>query len=350
MTVIRSNPYANPRGDLGANGAVSGRPVMPSAPQQVLGFNPLTDCSPASCRYWNADCCYKIPVFAEAATTSPDTAPADWDMYKNDQSAFLLSFPSYTTGATNTSGISIVLQKDVNGTWTNTASLQNNTLGTYYPFYSLAIYYYIGVRIFWRRVLNTHGEGCYRVYVTFNVNGREGCKTSEPYQLREFSCKKAHGTVRMDARMYDGSIANIDIDGWRDSLCEIAWYDSIRFHGFFGYEKSDEEKRQIELRDGKILKMRDELVQKFELITSPLPKWFHDRFKAYGTMSEELKVSDYNWNNSDYNLNRKLIVREGGYAPEYKIGSRLSIVKVTFMEGYQNVSRSLCCGGTYTIR
>jgi type I restriction-modification system DNA methylase subunit len=131
-------------------------------------------------------------------------------------------------------------------------------------------------------------------------------------------------------------------------LCGINWYDSIRFPALFGYEESDEEKRQIELTDGRILKMRDELVQKFQLTTGILPKWFHDRFKAYATMSDELRITDYNWNNSDYLINRKLIVREGGYKPNYKIGSRLSWVKVEFKEGYQNVSRSLCCGTVYS--
>jgi hypothetical protein len=172
--------------------------------------------------------------------------------------------------------------------------------------------------------------------------------TSEPYDLKEFTCERAHGTVRADAKLYDGDIANIDVDGRRDSICGINIVDSIRFKAFFGYETSDEEKRQIELQDGKILKTRDELVQKFKLITGPLPKWFHDRFKAYATMSDELRITDYNWNNSDYNIKRKLIVRDGGYAPDYKIGSRLSTVSVDFKEGYQNVSRSLCCGTVYS--
>lgn len=346
MTVITANPITSTRDRDSTSGGSDGRPVINRGLYQVVGFSPMTDCSASSCRYWDADCCFKIPVFAELQTTTPDYAPNQWDAAKNDQTSFLFQMPSYSTGNTNT--MTIVLQKLAGSTWTNQAGLGDNTYGVFYGFYSLPIYYYKGYTIYWRYVLNAFGEGCYRIRVAYLSNGREGCMTSEPYQLREFSCARAHGTVRMDAKLYDGDIADINFDGVRQNLCGINWYDSIRFPAFFGYEKSDEEKRQIELTDGRILKMRDELVQNFELITSPLPKWFHDRFKAYGTMSDELRITDYNWNNSDYNINRKLIVRDGGYNPNYKIGSRLSTVTVKFKEGYQNVSRSLCCGTVYS--
>lgn len=351
MGIATINPISPTRPNDSSTGGSSGVPVINRGPTQVVGLSPLTDCLASTCRYWDADCCYKIPVFAEIQSTFPDVAPNMWDNSKNDQSSFLLSFPSYHTGSTNTSTVSFRLQKVVNGAWVIQAAFPNSTLGTYYPFYSLALYYYTGISIQWRYVLNTYGEGCYRVLVSYGVNGREGCMTSETFNLREFSCKKAHGTVRIDSRMYDGDIANIDFDGVRNSMCGIFWYDSIRFHGFFGYEESDEEKRQIELVDGKILPTRDELVQRFKLITAPLPKWFHDRMKAYGTMKagegDDIRVTDYNWNNSDYNINRKLIVREGGWKPEYKIGSRLHKATVEFKEGYQNVSRSGCCGAVY---
>lgn len=341
------NPISATRPKDGATGGSEGRPVTMRGPQQLLGLSPMTDCSVSTCRYWNPDCCYKIPVFAELATQTPDVAPTQWDPFNNDQSSFFFSFPSYATGSTQVLSIAILLQKLVGSTWTNQVQLSNNNLGIYYAFYSLPIHYYTGYTLYWRKVLNTYGEGCYRIRVTYGVNGREGCMTGEPYNLREFSCARAHGTVRFDAKLYDGDIANIDRDGLRDSLCGVSIYDSIRIHGFFGYETSDEDQRQIELTDGKILKTRDELIQKFKFISSQLPKWFHDRFKAYGTMSDELRVTDYNWNNSDYNIRRKLIVRAGGYEPKYKIGSRLSTVEVDFKEGYQNVSRSLCCGTVY---
>lgn len=346
--IERVNPISATRNREGASPTKEGMPVLPRGPKQVVGLSPLTDCSVSTCRYWNPDCCYKIPVFGELATETPDTDPSQWDSSMNDQSAFLVSFPSYNTGSTNTSTISFRLQKIVNGAWAIQADLSTGTMGTHYPFYSLAIFYYTGTVIQWRKVLNTYGEGCYRILISYGVNAREGCMTSETFLLREFSCALAHGTFRADAKLFDGDIADIDRDGIRASLCGIAWADSIRHYGFFGYETSDEEKRQIELTDGKILKMRDELVQKFELTTGLLPKWAHDRFKAYGTMADELRITDYNWNNSDYLIKYKLVVRDGGYAPNYKIGSRLSWVKVTFKEGWQNVSRSLCCGAVFS--
>lgn len=342
------NPITSTPSRDGTTTQQEGRPVINRGPTQVLGLSPLTYCDASTCRYWDPDCCYRIPVFAELQTTTPDVAPNMWDDTRNDQSSFFVQMPSYNTGNTNTSTVIMRLQKLVGTSWVIQTQLSNNSFGVYYPFYSLPLYYYIGYTVYWRYVLNTYGEGCYRILFSFNVNHREGCAASETFNLREFSCKRAHGTVRFDAKLYDGDIADINYDGVRTSLCGINIYDSIRVHGFFGYEESDEEKRQIELTDGKILKMRDELIQGFKFTSSWLPKWFHDRFKAYGTMSDELRVTDYNWNNSDYLINRKLIVREGGYKPEYKIGTRLSKVEVTFKEGYQNVSRSLCCGTVYS--
>lgn len=345
MPVSTANPISPTDGRDGSTGSLTGVPAVANGPTQVLGLSPLTDCSVSACRWWDADCCFKIPVFAEEGSLT-----GSWDNSINDQSSFLVSFPSYSTGSTVVASMAILLQKVVGNAWVNQASLTDNTYGTYYPFYSLPVYYYRGYNIEWRRVLAAFGEGCYRIYISYGVYGREGCMTSEPFNLKIYSCARAHSTVRMDAAIYSGSMADIDRDSKRHYLCGINWYDSIRFPAFFGYEESDEEKRQIELADGRILKTRDELIQKFKLITSPLPKWFHDRFKAYGTMSDILRVTDYNWNNSDYNIKRKIIVREGGYSPKYKIGSRLSTVEVVFKEGYQNVSRSLCCGTLYNGR
>ena len=332
--ISTTNPITPTRPRDGSMSSSGTTPVINRGPVQVIGLSPLTDCLVSQCKYWDADCCYKIPVFAETGTGDI------YDSTKNDQSSFLVSLPSYVTGGTQT--VNIYLQKLSGSTWNTVASLSNNTYGTYYNWYSLPIYYYKGYAIEWRKVLDLQGEGCYRIYMSYVASGREGCLTSETFQLLTFTCKKAHGTVRVDAKLFDGSIASIDNDGYRYDLTGILWNDSIRFPALFGYENSDEEKRMLELTDGKMVKMRDELIQKFELNTGLLPKWFHDRFKAYGTMADELRITDYNWNNSDYTIVRKLIVREGGYSPAYKRGSRLTSAKVIFKEGYQNVSRSLC--------
>jgi hypothetical protein len=60
-------------------------------------------------------------------------------------------------------------------------------------------------------------------------------------------------------------------------------------------------------------------------------------------MSDELRVTDYNYNNSDYLIKRKLIVADGNYQPTYNIGSRMAVVECDFAEGYQNNVRTLCC-------
>lgn len=332
-----TNPLGSAAPDQGAAGYGDNFPVVASDPYQVMGFSPLVSCTDDECRSWSPDCCYCNPVFAELGTRDI------YDPLTNDTTSYLINMGNYIAGTG--SSMSMLLQKwnTVTHTWSTTASLGTSAYGQYWNFGDLAISTYKGYAIEWRKVLDAFGEGCYRFYATYGVYGREGCLVGECYTLRIYSCALTHGTVRFDSRIFDGSIASIDVDGLRFDLCDILWKDQIRVAGFFGYEETDEEKRQIELTDGKVLKTRDELIQKFTFTSGVLPKSFHDRFKAYGTMADQLRVTDYNWNNSDYLIKLKLIVREGGMKPDYKIGKRNFVCKYTFKEGYQNVSRSLCC-------
>lgn len=332
-----SNPILQTTTVLNGVGQSKGNPVTFTAPYQVMGFSPLTPCDIDECRYWDPDCCIKNPVFAQTGTGNI------YNNLNNDSTAYLICAPTYSTGSTNSTTMTFVLQKWNGSAWINTVGLGNNNYGTFYNFYSLAISTYRGYIIEWRKVLDSFGEGCYRFYVSFGMYGREGCLTGEPFSLLIYSCQHAHGTVRFDSMIFDGTIASIDIDGFRFDLCGLLWRDQFRVYGFFGDEESDEDKRQLELTDGKILKTHDRLNQKFSFTSSVMPKWFHDRFKCYGTMADELRVTDYNWNNSDYLIKMKLIVREGGVKPDYKRSKRNYFAKYVFMEGYQDVSRSLCC-------
>jgi hypothetical protein len=56
-------------------------------------------------------------------------------------------------------------------------------------------------------------------------------------------------------------------------------------------------------------------------------------------------VSDYNINNSDYNIKRKSVVKDGAYEPQYKdkMWRRLATVEVDFKEGIQTVIKTNCC-------
>jgi hypothetical protein len=332
MPVITDNTDTIDRGGS-SSGTSTNVPLTRFVPYQIAGLVLMSACTSNECRTWPVDCCFSVPVFANPAAAN--------SMIQNDFSAFLLSFPTYVTGG-NTSAIWSI-QKWVNGAWVQQSIITGSTYGSYYAFESLAIDSYTGVVIQWLNIFNVFGEGCYRIACNYLSSDVPGCVASEVFWLREFSCQRAHGTVRFDSYLFDGQIAHIDIDGFMCNLCEIKWEDQVRLPGFFGRENSEREDRKIELIDGKQYNTRSELINKFKLRSGLWPKWVHDRLKSYGCMSDELRVTDYNYNNSDYLIKRKLIVADGNYQPTYNIGSRMAIVECDFAEGYQNVIRTLCC-------
>lgn len=334
MPIVRNNADTIDRGGGGSSTSSSGVPPVRFSPVQAVGLVPMYPCVTNECRTWPPDCCFSVPVFANPS--------AENNILQNDFSAFLLDFPTYN-GTASTSA-TWVIQKWVNGAWVTQDTITGSTYGTYYAFEALAIDTYTGVVIQWLNVFNAFGAGCYRV----RVDGIMGdlypvCMASEPFHLRQWNCDVQHGTIRFDTQLYDGQIAHADIDGYMTNLCEITWLDQVRLPGFFGRETTEVEDRKVELVDGKMLNTRSENIYKYKMRSNLWPKWAHDRLKQYGFMADELRVTDYNHNNSDYFIKRKLVVRDGAYNPQYNIGTRMSWVECDFKDGYQNNVRTLCC-------
>ena len=123
----------------------------------------------------------------------------------------------------------------------------------------------------------------------------------------------------------------------------ITWKDAIRVGGEFGYEETDYERKSIKYQTGVVNKVRDEAILKHTWKSSSLPFWFHERFKVYGLMADKLLVSDYNMNNSDYNLKLYSVQGESSYNPKYKGFPRESQVECEFKPAIQNLKRSRCC-------
>lgn len=318
-SVITDNPTG---GDSLPSGGVGNEIPMPTfrntANPQIVGFVPLTISTAEECRSYDK-CCYNLQVFNTV----------------KDVNSFLIELP---LGSTCT----IYLQ-EYTTSWVTIATLNNVTYGKFYNFgdapFTLANY--IGFRINWSSVYNVFGEGKYRIQFATFVLKQDKLYNSEPFCLNTYSCEAVNKTV-LFTNYLQGRIGSCDNEAKLFNMYDSDWTDSIRFKGIFGYETTEYERINIEYETGAIVKVRDEAVQKFQLKTGRLPKWLHDRFKTYGLMADRLYVTDYNKNNSDYNISMKRIVADGGYAPEYKIKSRLARVTVDFKEGIQNVIKSLC--------
>ena len=340
-------------------------------PVQIMGLVPLI-CpdqdsrlpafSKCDCREWTNDDCYINPVFASLTDTDP---------LKNDHSMFLIEFPFFYSYQWNISANSLMSLEEWNGSaWITTTTLINSTYGTYYGFGSLCIPNWKGYDISWRSILIAFGEGLYRFRITYNLFGNSGFLVSEPFCLKEWSCAGTDVTVRWETTIRGGRIGSI-IDDKRvfEFCCSpvinnpntsgdlntttqpvnsgfVRWDDQIRVYAFFGREKTEYERVNVEYQNGEIIQVRNEAIQKFEYESALQPKWVHDRLKAYGMMADELYVTDYNWNNADYDIDKKRVVCDGSYEPEYHIDTRYSFVKVQFKEGFQNVIRDRCCNNS----
>lgn len=323
---------------------------------QILGFVPLTCVtsstrlaafSQCDCRDWRDDQCYINPVFGDSTGQT--------DLRKNDYSSFTLEYPFfYNNQWQDPTTSAFQLEQFIAGAWKGKAMLNNNTYGTFYGLGTMCITNWTEFTVDWQKVIMAFGEGLYRIRVDNNIFGRGSTYVSEPFCLKEWSCKGADKTVRWEAIIRGGRVGSITDDQRVFDLCcerlndqkkiiTQTWTDSIRVYGFFGREKTEYERENIEYQNGEVVKVRDEAIQKFEYESAALPKYLHDRFKAYGIMADELRVSDYSWNNSDYEIDRKRVVCEGSYEPQYHEDTRYSWVKVVFAEGFKNVIRDKCC-------
>ncbi len=180
------------------------------------------------------------------------------------------------------------------------------------------------------------------------------CAKSAPFCLENFDCYAADRTTKFQTTLSSGVIGQVNKSnaGQTWLLCcvdaqgntsPLVMNDSIRIEGFFGYEKTDYERKSIKYQTGVVNKIRDEAILKFTWKAGLLPFWFHERFKVYGLMADTLLASDYNVNNSDYNLKNYGVQADSSYEPDYKGSSRYEKVNVEFKAATQNLKRSRCC-------
>ena len=327
-------------------GGATPRPKVALNPIQVAGFNPLTPCDFTEFRVFDEKgCCYKNVVFGQRSESTFTKVPT----YENDFSTFFVDYSALISPPGTPASIIITLEKlnfVTPGVWTNIAVLATGDYGIKYDLGKIPCHpTYVGYALNWGGVLFLNQSGCYRVKFTALIRQKiASCLVSEPFKMLSWDCDRAHGTVKLESWI-TGKIGDINADYRVFDICCIMLYDSIRFPGFLGFEKTEYNETMLEYQTGLLERIRDEAVQKFELRTEPLPKTLHDRIKVYGMMSDKMFISDYNKNNSDYFIKRKHFIKAGGYEPEYydEKGRRLSKVTVLLKEGVQSVIKSICC-------
>lgn len=339
-----------------------GVPSMNLQGKQILGLIPMYPCDSNECRETCDNICggYKNPVFG--------VTNAGLATYENDFNSFYQNFPivkNVTSGFT----VTWTIEKYENGAWNTVININSNAYGYYYALGQIFFRpTFTGVQINWGKVLNAEGEGCYRVKVNMSYQTMTwpsylnepvpttytDCSVSPIFELKEWDCVKAHGTVKFEI-WSRGVIGDPYTDFLKHDLCRAVLYDSIRVKGFFGLQKSPTYKTENNKWgtpiQGAIERVRDEQIQQWEYESGLLPEYIHTRFSTFAMMADTMFVSDYNINNSDWNINRKNIVKSEGasYEPEWLDRTAdwqkrdKSFVKVQFNRGVQSVEKYNCC-------
>ena len=144
-------------------------------------------------------CCFQMPVFAEESFTN--------ELFNDIRSEMFAWAQTFVSAL-------ITLEK-FDGTWNHVADLNDDTLGTFYPFgFFITLYKENAIRyeLDWSKVLDVHGAGNYRIKcVGTDINANDTERLSLDYCLKQYRADLIDGTVRFDY-WNNGNIGNIDDD------------------------------------------------------------------------------------------------------------------------------------------
>jgi hypothetical protein len=338
MPVRTANTNTAPSEYLGGGGLIDSSMIV-LTPVQVVGLVPVT-LDPTDCRTGYNGSDYVVNVYSDG----------DGNSFSSDINSFFFEYPD------DTAVVSFYLQKWNGVIWVNNG-LSNDSLGVFYGFGDLAKGNWTGFTLEWYKIITAFaGGGQFRFRVSSTIFDSESTMYSEVFCLKDYSCQEVNQTTRFDMRISDGKIGSaIDTTKTFDFNGDVTGTyvtieDSLRVKGFFGYPKMSNERMEIKYQNGQIERRRDEIVKKYEWTSEPLPLWAHLRLAGYafrsdgyGRLSGRLLISDYNYNNSDYEIKLKSVICDSGYEPKFYVKNRLSkATKIIFRDAIENNIRTKC--------
>lgn len=277
----------------------------------------------------STDCCgcnYKITALAELGAFT--------DSKKNDFTTVLNESPF------DSDTIVFKIQK-FDSSWVTQDTITDTTYGSFNPKgFTSTSPNLATATINWFVVLNAFGEGFYRIKTEIgSLLGAINIYTNI-ICLRTYNEANANDTVRFDwnsTGKWGFDLGNGVLYNFGDAIIE----NSIRIQGYFGNEKTEYEREDIEFANGQIDRVRDEALNIYELTTGLIPATIHDILKFSAFLSDDLKVTDYNTNN-DHTISEKSVIMDSGYDPKYVVNRKDSRVVVNFRDKIQNNTRRIC--------
>lgn len=160
-----------------------------------------------------------------------------------------------------------------------------------FPFQSDAT----GFVIDWRSNLIAYGAGCYKVKVSFDINGFTGDFYKGNFELMPYSTTASENHVRLLVNYND--LVKQDGINYRDS----GFYTSIRCNGYFGDEQINSEHNNILKSNDVRQKVRNFSAPIYKFVTRPLNRCFTRPIKHILLNASNFWISDYNaWSHESY--------------------------------------------------
>ena len=144
---------------------------------------------------------------------------------------------------------------------TEIATLDDNTLGTYYATFTVQPTY-SGFLLDWTKVLDSFGVGDYKVRASFDYNGTSYTIDSHQYHLYNYDPEIANRTVKLEY-WQDGNLVNSIFD-YTDLLPD-GWYNSVRLPAIFGKFSPEVTKDDYKSNSYALSQNRDELTLTYTL-------------------------------------------------------------------------------------
>lgn len=243
-------------------------------------------------------CSYTLEVFADE--DNPDLE------LNNDNSDF------YFYGNAAISSIVMVLQKLVNGVWTDSITFNSQAYGPFFAFGKHPDFSgnnfvddfgkkYTGVFLNWITVLTNKGYGTYRMKITYLdifANPPVIYYSQAEYKLYQWNCNKPNGTIKI--QVFNQGLRGTLNDNAIQIDYSTGWQSEIRLRGLFLYKGSSytKEYNQYGDADFNIYKpIVHEQSSKYVLTKLYVPAWLIWYLSTNVNQADTILITDYNTSN-----------------------------------------------------
>lgn len=259
------------------------------------------------------ECCYVHYVFAD-----PDSSQD----FKNDYSSFF-----HQRQLINESVEFILLHIETG----DELDLDNSDYGQYFGFGSFSENTNLkGYLVQWKKVLESIGEGSFKVVKRISIAGVDIEANSIVFTLKRFSSKLADNTVRIDVVMNGLLVKN------NTNFTGTGWKHSLRLPGFFGSREpgieedilinGEYEKDQISARQ----------TNEYKFQTNLIPDCLTKEIWDFILLSNDIYFNDYNLNNHSYEFVKFGVKLSSNDGTDYPVRSRKARLNLTFNDKFEN--------------